>query len=192
MIPRSSYSTSWLWEEAARTSILSVGKPLGRWHCCVYCMSRLIWENQLVHSSISHLLKETFGTMWEFMHWLNMPARLILCLRLSFKCFLLGSANLFQQKYKTKTKKYLVFFDVHCLSESHHHPPGRLNQNPWCYPWSLPEFIIKSPQRSLSFLHLSESEKSASLVWVSTTFPWIQQPLPNWFHFDPHLPLICF
>lgn len=164
MIPGSSYSTSGLWEEAARTSILSVGRPLGRWHCCVYCMSILIWENQLVHSSVSHLLKETFETMWEFMHWLNMPARLILCLHLPFKCFYLDLQIFSNKNTKQKPKNIWssLMFTVLVNATTTIHlegwtktPGGILD---------LPKFIIKSPQRSLSFLHLSESAKSASLV----------------------------
>lgn len=50
----------------------------------------------------------------------------------------------FPQKYRLKPKKHLVFFDVHCLTKCHHHPSGRLGQNPWCYPWSLVKFITKS------------------------------------------------
>lgn len=151
------YSGSRLEAKAARTSILSVGRiwvdvstAVG-----VVCSG---WDGRLswfpLFSAI--LGRGTFETMWEFVHWLNTPARLILDSMISsliwillvypstYLTLLLASANLPPQKYKTKPPKELVFFDVHCLSLCHHHPPKKLRQNPRNYPWSLPEFITKS------------------------------------------------
>lgn len=110
-----SFSAFRLWAGAARISILSVRSIL------VDGFAMSVYVQAGLGESAGSFFNpwSSGGHRWDYV---KIHALIKYASKTDFMCpsayliLLLGSANIFSQKYKTRPRTYLFFFDVRCLS----------------------------------------------------------------------------